>query len=545
MRNGKSSVQSGIAFEMPIKRKIPGRTWVTPREVMDRDNDTMARFVRACEEGDVGEVENLLKIVSQPSFPRESLEALYRPPIYWACKNGHLNVVELLIYRYPGSNPHLVTDKGHNLLHVSCARGHIQIARHLHEKYNISATEPNSHNVTPIFTATNSGHIDMVKFLINDLKCNPRTFNDNGDSLLHQACFKNHLDIAKYLVEKHGLNPERVNKTNKTPLHSACSGGSLTVVKYLVEDEHTKCKIEVFDNAGSTPLHNACRNGHSDIVQYFVNRKCNLMLYDSSGCTPLHVSCQYGRKEVVRVLLNSKRVDPNNLTLRELSLSDLTKDAGTIRELIRGGLSISGLADIFTEYQQSHPLHSTVHVFMVGHSSSGKSTLVAALQKPKKMFPMGFPPTPVPPNTTGIIAVDYDSPEFGKILFYDFAGHDEYHPSHAALLEHSKFASPPLFLLLINLMDSFSELKRYVLIIYLKFCFTFIIISRKMNYWFQFIENHCIPRGNSPCVMVVGSHPDMLPKNNLGNVQRIHDYIKYRAASSILRFKGFYSSDCR
>ena len=442
---------------MPIKRKLSGRNWSGDKEVMEKDSEVMARFVRACEEGDVEEVKHLLETVSQPNFPREKLEVEYRAPIYWACKYGHLDVVKILIDRYPGSNPHLVTDKGHNLLHVACAKGHISVAYYLHDKYNISATEPNRNNVTPVFTATNSGHLGMVKFLINDLKCNPKMLNDSGDSLLHHACYKNHLEIAQYLVEKHDLNPDTVNKSKSTSLHSACSGGSLPVVQYLVEKAHSK--LEVFDSAGSTPLHNACRNGHCDIVQYFITKRYNLNLYNNSGCTPFHVGCQFGRKEVVKVLLSDETVDPNTLTLRGLSPSDLTKDRGTISQLIRGGTNLKGLGHVFSPFKNNYPLQPIVHVFMIGHSTSGKSTLVAALQKPKKLFP-GFPPSPVPPYTTGIISFDYDSPEFGKNIFYDFAGHDEYHPSHAALLEHSKFASPPLFLLLIKLMDPFSELKR-------------------------------------------------------------------------------------
>lgn len=423
---------------------------------MEHHSDTMARFVRACEEGDVDEIEYLLKIVSQPTFPRDKLETIYRPPLYWACKKGHLKVIKLLIDHYPGSDPHLVTDKGHTLLQVACARGHIAVAQYLHSHYNVSATEPNSHNITPIFTATNSGHLEMVKFLIHDLKCNPMTLNDSGDSLLHQACFMRHLSIVKYLIEIQGLNSARRNKLNKTPLHFACSGGSISVVKYLIET--VGCEVEIFDNAGSTPLHNACRNGHSVIVQYFVDQKYKLSLYDHSGYTPLHVACQFGRKEVVKFLMKSKKVDPNGLTLCGQSPNELTKDVTIVKQLIRGGMNITGLSKIFDEYVHKYPLHSRVHVFVIGHSSSGKSTLVTALQKPRKISI--FLPTPVAPNTTGIVSFECDSPEFGKIIFYDFAGHDEYHPSHAALLEHSKFASAPLFLLLINLVDDFNELKR-------------------------------------------------------------------------------------
>ena len=460
-------------------RKISGRFGNPHGEVMKRDNVTMARLVRACEEGDKDEVLELLTIVKQPSFPIEKLESLYRPPIYWATKNGHLEIVQLLICRYPGCNPYLITNSGHSLLYIACARGHINVTSYLYETYGISPTEPNSHGTTPIFAATNNGHYDMLNFLIYNLNCNPKVLNRNGESLVHVACLRKHLKIVRYLIEIHGLNPQIENRFQKTPLHSACIGGSLTIVKYLIEE--LKCETDIFDDAGSTPLHNASRNGFSHIVQYHVEMNCNLALYDSSGNTPLHVACQYGRSEVVRVFLKKGKVDPNVQTLAKLKLSQLTQDAKTIRELIRGGLNISAdnSLDIFREYKLSQPLHSTVHIFMIGHSASGKTTLVTALQKPPKILSIYCSSSPqVAPNTAGIVSIDCESSEFGKVLFYDFAGHHDYHPSHAALLEHSKFASPPLFLLLINLTDSLNELKRYrnsliILVMYvvISFCF--------------------------------------------------------------------------
>lgn len=443
-------------------RKITRRYNIPHEEVSVSDDDAMARFIRACEDGDKSEVVCLLNIVKQKSFPREKLESSYRPPIYWATKCGHLEIVRLLISSYPGCNPYLVTDKGDSLLYVACTRGHINVASYLYEVYGISPNALNSRGRTPIFAATNNGHYDMLKFLIYNLNCDPKKLNGEGDSLLHVACFRKHLKIVQYLIEILSLNPHLGNRLQKTPLHSACIGGSLTVVKYLVEE--VGCETGSFDDASSIPLHDACRNGFSDIVQYFVEKKCDLTLYDNSGHTPLHVGCQYGRREVVRILLKEGKVDPNIETLSKTKLSQLTKDPEIIRELIRGGLNTSDKSfDIFHEYKLHQPLHSTVHIFMIGHSASGKTTLVTALQKPKTIMSIYRSSSPqVPPNTAGVVPIDFQSSEFGKVLFYDFAGHHEYHPSHAALLEHSKFASPPLFLLLINLIDPFVELKRYL-----------------------------------------------------------------------------------
>lgn len=420
--------------------------------------DIMLKFIQACEDGRSSEIKHLLILVSKPTFPRKKLEAQYRSPIYWACKGGNLEVVKILLDQYPDCSPYHITDKGHNLLYVACARGHISVTSYLSEVHSISPTQPNGDGVTPLFAATFNGHYEMLKFLISNLKCDPKSFDKDGNSIFHVACERNHLDIAQYLVKKHNISPMVKNNFKKTPLHSACSSGNLSIVKYLIDE--LDCEAEVFDNMGCSPLHDASRNGHSNIVQYFIEKKFDLSLYDNSGCTPLHLGCRFGRKNVVKMLLTRGKVDPNFRTLTDLSPIEISRDEAT-RELVRGGATTLGKSlKIFEEYKVRHPLPSIVHIFVVGHSESGKSTLVNSLQCPYSCKRKSCPEAV--PHTAGIIPKEFESPEFGKILLYDFAGHYEFHPSHAAFLEHSNFSSPPLFLLVVNVNEKFDDSKRYV-----------------------------------------------------------------------------------
>ena len=417
----------------------------------------MKKFIKACEVGNINEVQRLMNDVRRPNIPRKELEVQLRPPIYWACKSGNLEVVKTLIKHYPGCDPYYINDAGQNLLFIACARGHVEVARFMYQDYSINPTEPNKNGTTPIFVAAYNGHFEMLKCLIYEMDCNPRSLNSKGESLLHIASEKNHLDIIRYLIKEHGLDPKLENNTKKTPLHSACSGGHLDITKYLIEE--CGCKTEVFDGVGCTPLHDACRNGHVDIVRCFIDRKwCDLCLLDNSGCTPLHLGCRFGRKDVVKLLIQHK-VDPDTRTATDVTPLQIAKDKGVVNELIRGGASTAGMMlDIFHDYVQMHPLCPVVRVFMIGHSASGKSTLVMALQQSTASRRISMH---VRPHTAGTI--EFGSTEFGKVLWYDFSGSFKYHPCHAALLEHSKFASPPLFLLVINLQDSFEEAKRSVL----------------------------------------------------------------------------------
>ena len=411
----------------------------------------MNKFVKACEVGNAEEVRRLLSHVSKPNFPRKDLESQLKSPMYWACKSGSLEVVKLLIEHYPGFDPYYINDTGHNLLSVACTRGHVEVARFLYDKYCLSPTEPNRNGTTPIFSAAYNGHFEMLKCLVYDMNCDPRSLNLKGENLLHVACEKKHLNIIRYLVKEHNLDPRLEDNHKKTPLHSACSSGHLGITKYFIEE--CGCKTEVFDRAGCTPLHDACRNGHIDVVRCFIERRwCNLNLFDNSGYTPFHLSCRFGRKDVVKMLLMQGNVNPDVRTATDLTPLQITRDQNTTKELIRGGANTAGMMlEVFHEYIKDQPLDPLVHIFAIGHSASGKSTLANALQQSRYS---------TKPHAMEVI--ELGSAEFGKVILYDFPGNFEFHPSHAALLKHCKFTSPPLFLLVVNLQNSFEESKRQV-----------------------------------------------------------------------------------
>ena len=78
-----------------------------------------------------------------------------------------------------------------------------------------------------------------------------------------------HLDIVKYLVEECHANIEAKDNDGCTPLHRASDYEHLDIVKYLVEECH--CNVEAKDNDGCTPLHRASDYEHLDIVKYLAD----------------------------------------------------------------------------------------------------------------------------------------------------------------------------------------------------------------------------------------------------------------------------------
>ena len=59
------------------------------------------------------------------------------------------------------------------------------------------------------------GHLDVVKFLIEDMKYHPQIPNNFGDTPLHHAIKNGHRNIVKYLVNTHHCDPLSINNPLK------------------------------------------------------------------------------------------------------------------------------------------------------------------------------------------------------------------------------------------------------------------------------------------------------------------------------------------
>ena len=431
---------------------------------LQHKKNIMEELKGACIEGDLQKVKTFMCVVKQPAFPLKELERDLKPLVYWAAKAGNVDVLRELI-EVNKCDPHYTTERGHTLLYVAGARGHADVVRYLAKKCGVDPNRTNDMRSTPLFSACNNGHLEAIVVLIDELKCDPSELNDKGESLLHRACGGGHLEVVKRLITKDKLSPKARSSYKDTPLHDACAKGHLSVVQYLIETH--RCAISVFNETSSSPLHIASRNGHSDVVYYLVvEQNCEVLLYDNSGNTPFHLACKFRRKSVVQVLIDSGRVDPNHPNLAGEVPITLTSDPNIVRCLIRGGAKpVGAIPDILRQFVKKAPLNSLVHIFMIGHSLAGKSTLAQALQMPISTSLGGLITRASSvandmARTAGIIPMEFNSPDFGRVLLYDFAGHPEYHASHGALLEHCKTNSAPLFLLVVDLSESMTDAKR-------------------------------------------------------------------------------------
>ena len=141
-------------------------------------------------------------------------------------------------------------------------------------KRNSLSKIPNT-DLTPLSLACSQGHLDMVKYLVDEKSIDPLCEMDDRTTPFHLACQEGHLEIVKFFIEEKGCDPLYYHEKTRTPYGMACAGGHLDVVRYLTEERH--CDPLCKDNEGVPVVLTATVINNIDVLKYFVEeRGCDL-----------------------------------------------------------------------------------------------------------------------------------------------------------------------------------------------------------------------------------------------------------------------------
>jgi len=240
-------------------------------------------------------------------------------PIHYAAQMGNLPVVKSLSQAMTNPlmrvNPEPGVGKvampGSNAIQIAAKRGHTDIVKYLwnnRQRYHpkpLDINEMDGVGKTPIYLASKSGRLDLLKFLVPNSLVPFRPTND-GENPFHIAAERGHEKVFEYLCHFTEI-PNEPDSHNFTPLHAASMAGKLGIVQILAPK--VKIPLRNFDSDGYNAMHYAITNGYLEIVEYFVNFTHPWEIPTMSGKTPIYLAAEYDRLEILKYLLE-KAQDP-------------------------------------------------------------------------------------------------------------------------------------------------------------------------------------------------------------------------------------------
>ena len=306
-------------------------------DVNQIDGAGMTPLIWAAREGHEEVVRLLLR--KKETQPDQHDTNSGRTALSWAAGNGHEGVVRLFLgtrfvnpvnigrrwgeaRRVAGLlvgrryvDPDSSSGSGRTPLSWAAEKGHEGIVKLLLRRKDVNPDTPDTMSGrTPLSLAAKNGHEGIVKLLLGRKDVNPDTRDIYyGQTLLSWAAENGHEGIVKLLLGRKDVNPDtRDTMFGQTPLSLAARNGHEGIVKLLLgrEDVHPDTPDTM---SGRTPLSLAAGNGHEAIVKLLLGRKdVNPDTPDTmSGRTPLSWAARNGREGIVKLLLGRKNINPN------------------------------------------------------------------------------------------------------------------------------------------------------------------------------------------------------------------------------------------
>ena len=338
-------------------------------------------------------------------------------------------------------------------------------------------------------------------------------------SLLHLAALNGWMDMVTILIDKYGCSSQCCDSQKQTPLHYTAYGGSLLVVKYLITEQH--CDPNCKGRYGMIPLHYACENGHMSIIQYLLTELgCDPAVVDCRNMCPLHMASHNGHTFAVRYLLQDIRVDALSIDIYGHTPVDYAELSDNSYELLN-------LFQPILKSRRDYPIHSFTKAVLIGSSGAGKTSLAKIIvEKSASGYCMYDENEEVTKAAAGIHSFLIKSVKIGNMVLYDLAGQSEYYFSQSVIMETVMQTTPAvIFINVVDLSRSEEE------------------IAQAIHYWLTFIENVTSKANDQSCIVVVGSHTDILSEQELLAKSNLVQDLMVRRVKHF-NYEGFVGMDC-
>ncbi|CAG7918669.1 unnamed protein product [Penicillium olsonii] len=271
-----------------------------------------------------------------------------RPPLSWAVKEGHAEIVQALLnddrtdvnlqdkagdtalmiavnsrprmmellLSSGRADPRVANRQGWTPLGRAArdpnAEAGLLLARHL--RLILDGNDEADHCQHVFFYAAILGHVDIVQYLVQyfggklDPNANGQQFGRGAFSI---AAGNGRVDVVRLLLGWTVTEPNlQTQWKRQTPLFVAAEEGREDIVEVLIECE--RVGLDIPDMHGTTPLGIAADKNHVGIVRRLLgaSRPVDPNACDENGQTPLLNAAFHGNLEIVQLLLDAAGMDP-------------------------------------------------------------------------------------------------------------------------------------------------------------------------------------------------------------------------------------------
>ena len=262
--------------------------------------------------------------------------------VHFTANVGAIDVLEYLIKDCGCDLSTVGSEDSMNMFHYSAANGHYSFIKYIidhYPQYTSLLHSTDDDNTLPIHIACNSGDIQLVTFLIDEMKCDISTEDKNGFTCVIYACLSGNLDLVKLLIKQYKCNSRisggvtslgvavmniHILEWLRQEYHinvAMYHKGTLTFIAAKLNQLH--CLKHLINNYTfdinatdprndnqSTLLHLACQEGHVATVLYLTSLpKCDISAKTSNGSTAIHLACKSRSLPILKHLVEECHMD--------------------------------------------------------------------------------------------------------------------------------------------------------------------------------------------------------------------------------------------
>ncbi|CAH0046818.1 unnamed protein product [Clonostachys solani] len=220
-------------------------------------------------------VDTILSLDLSDKVKRRLRRSIHSKDLYVAFRSGNLTVVKL--FGMANANLDMANKNGWTpIIHLSGTNS-TDIVEYLLER-RVSVNKPSHAGVTALNNAADTGQLAMVKLLCKWEASIEAAYN--GQTPLWSASVSGHLDVVKFLSDQGASTGVIADDNGWTPLHAAARNGHLEVAKFLLGKG---VPIDAPSIAGDTALCLAANEGHTNIAAFLISEGAHMTAATEDG----------------------------------------------------------------------------------------------------------------------------------------------------------------------------------------------------------------------------------------------------------------------